>query len=408
MRAVVTEIRDAFAAVLSDDGRIVKVKNQNYAIGQVITMRETNLVVKHKIIPWVAAVFAVFMIGGGSAYAYYSPYSYVSFDVNPSIEYTLNRFDRVLSVKAVNEDGQDILDEIGIENIENQSIEEAISRTVEEVSANGYFDGEDEGGIVIATFGKDETKAEELAETLKESAEETTDEEDGDVEVEAISVGRERVQQARELGVTPGKLNLVQKLQSSTTDSEEVDLEEWLNKPVKEIMKEIKQNRKGHQTEEATDDSSEEATEEDITKDSSDEATEEDALNTTESSSKATKIRQKTEQKKQHAEQKLEQKNQQKIKQNTEQNLEQKTQEKMQQKVKQNTKQTVEQDEQNDDVDNQVENEIEKEPLKTEEQIETEQETANNSAEKVEKANEKSNNASEKADSKSNKSKKKN
>ncbi|MEA4986541.1 MAG: hypothetical protein VB095_00550, partial [Anaerovorax sp.] len=174
MKAVVTEIKDTFAAVLSDDGRIIKVKNNNYAIGQVITMKETKLKAKHKMIPWVAAVFAVFTISGVSAYAYYSPYSYVSLDVNPSIEYTLNRFDRVLDVEAVNDDGQDILEEIGLTNIENQTIEEAIQQTIEEIAENGYFDGTEDGGIVIATFGEDTEKADELAETLQETAKEAT------------------------------------------------------------------------------------------------------------------------------------------------------------------------------------------------------------------------------------------
>lgn len=62
--------------------------------------------------------------------------------------------------------------------------------------------------------------------------------------MEAVSVGLDRVQQARTLGTTPGKLNLVQKLQASSQAPDDINLEEWLNKPVKEIMKAIKQNKK--------------------------------------------------------------------------------------------------------------------------------------------------------------------
>lgn len=56
------------------------------------------------------------------------------------------------------------------------------------------------------------------------------------------------VAEARELGVTPGKLNLVEKLQASATDIEDINVEEWLTKSVKEIMKETKANRQAKKT----------------------------------------------------------------------------------------------------------------------------------------------------------------
>ena len=40
MRAVVTQIQGKFAAILSEDGRIEKITNKNYVIGQVIEMKE--------------------------------------------------------------------------------------------------------------------------------------------------------------------------------------------------------------------------------------------------------------------------------------------------------------------------------------------------------------------------------
>lgn len=241
MKAVVTEIRGGLAAVLSEDGRMVKVKNQNYAIGQVIQMKETTTA-KRRLLPAVAAAALVAVLGGVSAYAYYTPYSYVSLDVNPSIEYSLNRFDRVLRVTGVNDDGEEILKELHLENLSNKKIDEAIALTVKEMAEEGYLEDGTEGGIVIATSAKDLKKAEQLALKLERSAEDAADK-DG-ITVDAIPVGQERVEEARELGVTPGKLNLVEKLQESAEDPDEIDLEEWLDKPVKEIQQEIKQNRK--------------------------------------------------------------------------------------------------------------------------------------------------------------------
>lgn len=192
-----------------------------------------------------AAAIGIIFIG---FWAYSSPYYYVSLDVNPSIEFTLNRFDRVLSVKAVNDDGEEILKEIDLNELEYTSVENAINKTVEQVSENGYFSEDEESNIVITTSSKDPEKFEELAKDLEQSiAEDLTENEElpEKVEVNAQSVGRERVEEARELGVTPGKLNLVQKLQASAQDPESIILEEWLDKPVKDIMKAIKASRKG-------------------------------------------------------------------------------------------------------------------------------------------------------------------
>lgn len=243
MKAVIVEIRDKFAAALSDDGCIVKIKNKDYAIGQVIEMKKTTVFTSKK---WaaLAACAAVVMVGGGvGAYAYTTPYSYVSLDVNPSIEYALNRFDDVLSVTAVNEDGSKILSQIETGNMTFKDIDEAISLTIDEISKEGYLGGDTEGGIVIAASAEDLQKAEELTENLQQTVEKEVQENGDEVAVEVITVAQERVAEAKALGITPGKLNLIQKLQASAADSSSIKIEDWINKPVKDIMKATKLNK---------------------------------------------------------------------------------------------------------------------------------------------------------------------
>lgn len=246
MKAVVVEIRKDFVAALSDNGCIVKAKNNNYVIGQVIEL-EKALTFKKRTIAKVAGLAASFvLLCAVGAYTYLAPSTYVSLDVNPSIEYSLNIFDRVLSVKAVNDDGAEILKQVDLKNLSNKKIDEAIKLTVDEISKEGYFEGDVEGGIVISTSGKDLKKAEALAERLKNAADKQCKDNEDEVEVEAVAVGKKRVQEAKALGVTPGKLNLVEKLKESAADPDEVKVEEWLDKPVKEIMKATKENRQAN------------------------------------------------------------------------------------------------------------------------------------------------------------------
>ena len=86
MKAVIVDTKSRAAAALSADGLVIKIKNNNYEIGQVI---EINKKQSHKTRMLVvrAAAAAVIALCSASALAYYTPYSYVSLDVNPSFEY---------------------------------------------------------------------------------------------------------------------------------------------------------------------------------------------------------------------------------------------------------------------------------------------------------------------------------
>ncbi len=248
MKAVIVEIKGHNAAALTDDGCILKVKNKKYAIGQVIELKTAWKSTKFMV--WAASAAALVVLLGTSAWAHFTPYSYVSLDVNPSIEYSVNRFGRVLTAAAVNNDGEEILQDL---SLTNKPIEDAVKETVDEIAQNGYFDGTDPGGIVISTSGPNDEDSQQLAQDLQAAAEEVTKDSTVPVEVEAVSVGLARVQEARTLGTTPGKLNLVQKLQQSSAAPDSVNVEDWLNKPVKEIMKAIQQNKKDVKIPDASD-----------------------------------------------------------------------------------------------------------------------------------------------------------
>lgn len=232
----------------------------------------------------IAAALAITTVTG---FAYTTPSTYVSLDVNPSIEYKLNSFDRVISVVAVNEDGEKIVNEL---DLKNEKITKAVLKTVEKLKDQGYLTEEDYSGIVIAVSNKEQEKSDELASEIEkelnkddeekdsndandenentddvekdeEDNNEETDEKeyeedeenDGDdIKLVVEAVGRERVEEARKLNVTPGKLNLVQKLIASTDDFDDISeeqLEELLSLSVKEISKMTNANKKGLEVE---------------------------------------------------------------------------------------------------------------------------------------------------------------
>ena len=64
------------------------------------------------------ALVCLFLLIGTGGYTFYGrPVSYVSIDVNPSIELGINRLGRVVSANAYNEDGQRILEQVKLKNL---------------------------------------------------------------------------------------------------------------------------------------------------------------------------------------------------------------------------------------------------------------------------------------------------
>lgn len=260
MKGIVLETNDKEAIVLFDNGTASKIKNRYYEKGQVVNMNN-----KFKFMVKAGSIAAALAITTTTGFAYTTPATYVSLDVNPSIEYQLNAFDRVISVIAVNEDGEKIVNEL---DVNNEKIQKAILKTVEKLKAEGHLTDEDYSGIVIAVSNKDEKKSEKLTDQIeeelnkddeddkaettledeeKEESDDENKEEADETEIVVEAVGRERVEEARKLNVTPGKLNLVQKLIASTDDFDDINeeqLKELLGLSVKEINKMTQAYRK--------------------------------------------------------------------------------------------------------------------------------------------------------------------
>lgn len=91
--------------------------------------------------------------------------AFVSFDINPSLEFQLNATYQVIQVKAYNQDAQKIIDRI---DLKNKSLEEAVRLLLTNPSYNTYLkDGILEVGVY--SINNDATKLESLVQTYLQS-----------------------------------------------------------------------------------------------------------------------------------------------------------------------------------------------------------------------------------------------
>ena len=234
MKAVVLDIEEKQAVLLNQDGMFVRVKNRNYEIGQTVELLPSTKRFRYGLVACIALFVIVFGLG---AFAYFDPYTYVSLDVNPSVEFTVNRFDRVIKVRVINGENEQVLDKTAFREINHKRIDAAIKKTIMEVKESGYLS--EESKVVIATSNPNKNKAQSLADRL----EEVVEKEDKEVAVETVCVDKSKLNDAREYGITPGKLTLIEKLRDAL-GSEEFDIKEWMKKSVKEIVNATNEARK--------------------------------------------------------------------------------------------------------------------------------------------------------------------
>lgn len=92
---------------------------------------------QHPVFKYALAAICAFLLLGAGGYSFYrQPVSYISIDVNPSVELGINRFGRVVSTNAYNDDGQVVLQQLSLTNI---PYVQAISALLAKESSYGFL-----------------------------------------------------------------------------------------------------------------------------------------------------------------------------------------------------------------------------------------------------------------------------
>lgn len=197
-----------------------------------------GLIMKRKIALALSGALILSLGGGGFAYAKTTPVAYVSMDINPSVELGVNTFNEVVSAEAYNEDGKKVLEGT---NLIKTDVDKAVSTIITNAINDGYVKEDGTSGIEITTASDKEKVADKLEETVKEVVNKTLEDNEVDATVEAERVALQRRDEARKLGITPGKLNLIQRLQELDPA---IKVEDYKSSSVKEIMKKTNELRK--------------------------------------------------------------------------------------------------------------------------------------------------------------------
>ena len=166
---------------------------------------------------------------------------------------------------ATEESEEEVTEDPATEESDEEVIEDPLASLIGSTLNEGIqslitdLETEEEFEFAVEIYADDEALSTMLNDSIVEDfgdmvAVDVEESEDG------LNKNAERFANAEKFGITAGKMNLLEKLNSYYDEESVADYSEWANKSVKEIMAEIKANKKGLNA----NDIDEEATEEEL------------------------------------------------------------------------------------------------------------------------------------------------
>ena len=161
------EVHPAYAVVLDEEGRFLKAANLRYQVGD--TVRDI-VELRHprekrpalwKPLSGVAGLAACLcLVFFGYYQPNFTPYGALRIQINPDVELTLSRTDRVLELEGLNEDGQSLI--AGYE-YSGKDREDVTEELVERAIDMGYLSGGETVSITVTSADADWQAREEQA-----------------------------------------------------------------------------------------------------------------------------------------------------------------------------------------------------------------------------------------------------
>jgi len=177
MKAIVMEVNDKNIIIMKSNGEFAKIRtNKEFKVGDEIdsSLFEKHLILSNlfntskvmimRITSVAAALILIFGMAYG-AYSYNVPYSYISIDINPSIEIIVNRYDRIIGLEGIDDDGKIIAG--GLSSYKHTLINKGIQDIINSAVQEGYINKEKDNTVFMTLSSKDHNKMDQLDKILE-------------------------------------------------------------------------------------------------------------------------------------------------------------------------------------------------------------------------------------------------
>ncbi len=211
-------------------------------VGIKMTSKKSNsITISYKKLAGLTVAACLVIVVGLFGFNYYNTNfavdSIIDIDVNPSVEFTTNKKDKVIDVSAINKDGQAILGDM---ELKNTDIDVAVNAVIGSMVTGGYLEGAD-NEILVTVKNDDSNRAENLKAQIIS---------DIDTSLSNYNVSSSIINQtinqdaqlsdaeklAKELGISIGKANFVLNLSKKDSSLKAEELATLSLKEIAEIV----------------------------------------------------------------------------------------------------------------------------------------------------------------------------
>lgn len=246
---VIYDIEDDKAVVLTRNSNFIMISRRaDMFLGQQVTFDDKDIYRSKKSIQRfvamsasIAAIFALIFMFFRFEPADTSAFGYVSLDINPSIEFSIDKDYKVLNAVALNADAAKLIDAV---EIKNKTIESVIIEILKQSKNNGYIKtGEKTDVLISATFSNSKKDNNDNREADRASLEKLLIEINKDIHgydssivgitLQVTPLEREA---AKKYGISMGKYNLFLKAKDKGKD---ISIDQLNNIKVTELIDSI-------------------------------------------------------------------------------------------------------------------------------------------------------------------------
>ena len=167
-KGIILELRTKEAVVVNDLCEYEKIKRtEGMFVGQMVeygTPSQAKAFRHVAAISRVAAVLALIVVGYLTFILNMNPkvYAYVDLDINPSMEFSIDKNNTVIDLKALNSDAEELISTF---EVKKKNINDAISNILKSLDAKGYISSDNENLILLAaSYSEDSEMAENTIE----------------------------------------------------------------------------------------------------------------------------------------------------------------------------------------------------------------------------------------------------
>jgi hypothetical protein len=269
LKAIIVDIDGDYIIVANRRGDFKRIYNtyKGYRVGDEIEIPERRLV---SLAPFVrVAAVAIFLLcfglGSLGVAGYFKPVTYVSLDINPSVELSVNRFERVLRAEGLNGEGRAILGDGRV--FRNMKLEEALKLLLKRAIEKNYLaPPRNAVMLTVSSVGNNvppgldkklrQIAEEEIKKALPAAAEAQSSSDEGEgaevkpnqmqgdagIQIIVEQTTIQKHEEARKLNISQGKLLMYEKLKKIKPG---VTLQEVREAPVSRIIDELEKASPG-------------------------------------------------------------------------------------------------------------------------------------------------------------------